>query len=176
MPLLLEAFCVYIKLESIHSNFIGGVEAFDNTVDTIMYSHDDYIFSCAFKTYNEAQEYYELLLTFGLTNEDIAIASQAEGILTDTAWLKTSSVTFNTGKQVATVAVISHKDDSSTRFSTPKEWLYEGSLSEDCITLTNDSEKLFNRDGENKAASLDGPFIKEYCYPDEFEDNLDRPI
>lgn len=169
MGLLLEAFCVYVKLESISSKFDGGAEAFDNTVDTIMFSHDEFIFSCEFQTYREAKEYYDLLLTFGLTSEDVAIASQSEGILTDTSWLKVSSGTFNTGNQVANVGLIFHIDDNSTRFSTPKSWLYEGSLSEDCIALTSDSEHLFTRNDETGLISTDIPFIKEYRFRDEIE-------
>jgi len=169
MGLLLEAFCVYIKLESIYSKFNGGVDAFDNSVNTNMYSHDEYIFSCGYKSYYEAKEYYDFLIKFGLETEDIAIASQAEGIITDSPWLKTYTVTFNTGKQEATVATISHIEDTSTRFSTPKEWVYEGSLSEDCIALTNGSEQLFNRNNENGLISTDKPFIKEYRFRDEIE-------
>lgn len=168
MALLLEAFCVYVKIESIDSKFLGGRQAFSETVRTDMFSYDEYIFSCGFLTYQNAKEYYNDLLTYGLTPDDIAIASQIEEILTDSPWLKYSKMGFDTGKQMANISICNHIDEGEAkRFSTPSVWVYEGSISENCTALTSDAEHLIKRDMKTGSVSTDKPFIKEYQYRDE---------
>ena len=170
MALLLEAFCVYVKIESIDTKFLGERQAFAETVRTEMFVHDDYIFSCGFLTYEDALEYYDELLKYGLTPDDIAIASQIEEILTDSPWLKCSKMGFDTGKKMANISICHHIDEGEVkRFSTPSVWVYEGSISENFTALTSDAEHLIKRDMQTDSVSTDKPFIKEYHYPDEFE-------
>jgi len=170
MALLLEAFCVYVKIESIDSKFLGGRQAFAETVRTDMFVHDEYIFSSGFQTYQEAKEYYDYLLSFGLTPDDIAIASQIEKILTDSPWLKFSEMGFNTGKQMANITVCYHMcEGEAKKFSTPSEWVYEGSISEDCTVLTS-SEALSKRDAKGRPVPVGTSIIQEYLYKDELPD------
>lgn len=169
MALLLEAFSVYVKLESVDSKFLGGRQAFAETVKNDMFVYDYYIFSCGFLTYYDAMEYYNELLAYGLTTDDIAIASQIEEILTDSPWLKYSKMGFDTGKQMANISICHHIDEGEVkRFSTPSVWVYEGSISENCTALKSDAKHLIKRDEKTGEVSTDKPFIKEYHYPDEF--------
>ena len=85
MPVLAEAISVIIKDSAIRSKFVGGMDAFYDTIPNGTYCNDGKIHRIGFMTPDDNKQYIRLLeqngLTFIIDNEfiDIAVVDMVKG-------------------------------------------------------------------------------------------------
>ena len=137
MGLILEAFLVVIRKSSMFDK-ITKFDEFSSIISDATINYDDELFSIMYYKYKEAKELVEFLLLNGLSYDDVALATQIDGLLTPSDWLNVGSTHMIVEGSFYPVNVV-YLDEEPSPFivSVPGDWEYEGSLSNWSLHLSD---------------------------------------
>ena len=132
MAVLIEAISVIVRSSSIEKKFNGGWNEFLKSIPNSTFCNDEYIARIGFMNPDDVQMFIETMEEKGLIfrengkAKDIAVIDQFRGTTTEVPWLDLGKIT---NKSINIMAcALEGKELNKVAF--PKNWKYEGSLSE----------------------------------------------
>ncbi len=136
MAVLIEGLSVVIRRSAIEGRFQGGWEALLAQLPQSTLCDDAEIARVGFTDSEQCQQFVVALMEAGLDYvdevngmaKDFVVVDQRAGITTLCDWLDYGHVTIDGDH--ATVAACRLLESTSSEIVTPREWSYEGSLSE----------------------------------------------
>jgi tetratricopeptide (TPR) repeat protein len=160
MAVLIEAFSVIVRISSIEKKFKGGWNAFFETIPNSTFCRDEYIARIGFMKPEDVQAFMEHMEVNGLISKekgvakDIAVVDQLRGPNTDVPWLTFGKISTDS----INIMACALKGKELNKVAFPKNWKYEGSLSDKpgFAKPENEGDHLqFLRRDENTEVYLD---------------------
>lgn len=152
MAVLIEAICVVTRRSAIDGKYAGGWSSFVSDVPNGTLCYDDDLARVAFMTPQNVQGFIGHLEENGLIfladskAHDIAVVDQHRGVTTTCEWLEFARLRFgDEGGKVAAcwlfegprISAGIHLPHGSFTLSTPTDWIFEGSMSQQSIFIPN---------------------------------------
>lgn len=130
MAVLIEAYSVIIRVQSIRDKYFGGINAFMSDIPNSTFCTDGSLGRVGFMSLDDAFFYSAELMKKGLHNSlgaeentDIAYAIQDVGIIDECSWLLEERL--NIDDENNEVIACSLVGDKQQGLSVPKNWNYE---------------------------------------------------
>jgi hypothetical protein len=156
MAVLAEAISVIVRRDSIEAKYIGGWMAFTNSVPNSTMCTDGEIVRVGFMAPQDVKAFVKHLEAQGLqfisgsNAVDIAVADQRDGLSSDCDWLEFGVLQLDEERAVSACWFFDgprdfgegiYMNDTNMRMATPREWEFEGSLSQKFKFVPNDDIK-----------------------------------
>lgn len=148
MAVLIEAFSVVTRIESIEQKYPGGIDGFRQSCPDGTFCIDNSIVSrIGFATLGDADDFAFSLIELGFSyvvNKafgEIAVLDQFDGLVIPCPWLEFGSQEIFTGKQKVSVCQV--KGCTSMGTSVPIDWMYSNADGRRCIGI--DKEEMDKR-------------------------------
>lgn len=144
MAVLVEAISVIVRRDAIQAKYPGGWTAFEWAAPNATLCYDDELARIGFMHPQDVERFVSRLERNGLTflvgnrAQDLAVADQQRGLMTECEWLEFAKLPFGeSGGTVSAcwlfdgprIAAGIHLRDKSINLATPPGWKFEDSLS-----------------------------------------------
>lgn len=150
MSVIIEAYSVIARVESIANNYIGSIEAYFNDLPNSTFCSDGILCRVGFMRMEDAHFYASELMSKGLhkapigePNSDIAYASQVGGLVYECEWILVREFVLNDNNDFVLCASLGGAEERG--LAVPEDWTYEqyNSFShhqqDDIVELTKDA-------------------------------------
>ena len=140
MGLLIEAYVVVVKNDSIQNKYPGEFDSFAEIIITGVFYSDGQMAGFGYMDRGDGKTFVKKLREEGLMEDDFAYVAQTEGEIYPAEWLRLKMLRL---PEVNGEVLIAHlaEDDSNT-FVANEGWQYKGSLSEDTTVVSLDSDRV----------------------------------
>jgi len=158
MAVLVEAFSVIVRRDSIDKSFAGGWSAFVRTIPNRTSCYEDELVRVGFMEPDSVRQYIETLEQGGLVfldddkAVDMVVCDQHDGPTTTCDWVEFGKLPIDNDRKVAAAWLYEgrrfagglHFKGTSMQLATPAHWQYEGSLSQgsQARTMVDDPDDL----------------------------------
>jgi hypothetical protein len=150
MAVLIEAYSVICRLETLQLRYVGGLSAYEASIPNQTYCKDAYLCRIGFAHSADIKQWVHMCTQSGLEiSTDIAIADQVEGLWTQCSWL-TIETDENGTMWAGLVGATNHQ------YSVPSGWKPGGVRMVDRSILQSSQSK-----GTQKSTSV---FVPEAIY------------
>lgn len=155
MPVLVEAFSVLVRVESIQTKVGGGWDAFRRLIPNQTFCTDDELARVGFMVEEDAARFVDSLLEVGLeyleggTSDDLLAADQFRGAWAPCTWAEFARINLNPGGEPQMAAFARLIGGTAQQFATPQGWQFERSLSQTGETGNEGLRYLGHRDGND---------------------------
>jgi hypothetical protein len=166
MAVLIEAFSVLVRRDSIENHFTGGWRAFLETIPNWTCCYEEELVRVGFMDPGGVRQYIDTLVEGGLVflNDgkavDIVVCDQHDGPTTTCDWIEFGKLHIGDDTRVSAAWLFEgtkpgfglHIKGTSMQLAVPEGWQYEGSLSQGSrgqhmVDDPNDLEFLREEDG-----------------------------